>query len=96
MDTFLADVVKYLRTLGVEWNEDTFDNASERGHLELLKWAKEHQYPFNEGTCASVAENGHLELLIWAREHQYLCNEGTCVWAPLNVEVGKNTSLSLE
>ena len=33
------EVVKYLRQLNIEWDENTCSNAAMNGHLELLKWA---------------------------------------------------------
>jgi hypothetical protein len=61
------EVVKYLRKLGISWDESTCSNAAKNGHLELLKWCRANQCPWDEGTCRQAAENGHLELLKWAR-----------------------------
>ena len=44
--------------------------AAQGGHLEVLKWAREHHCRWNwMNGCASAAESGHLEVLKWAREH---------------------------
>jgi hypothetical protein len=43
--------------------------AVEGGHLEMLKWAREHHCPWDAGTCYKAAARGHLEVLKWAREH---------------------------
>ena len=43
--------------------------AAGRGHLELLKWAREHECPWNEETCARAAHCGEMEVLSWAIEH---------------------------
>ena len=37
------EVVKYLRKLGILWNEMTCSNAAKNGHLEFLKWARANQ-----------------------------------------------------
>jgi len=57
------EVVKYLRKLGISWNEDTCSNAAKNGHLELLKGCRANQCPWNKYTCCFAAQNGHLELL---------------------------------
>ena len=41
-----------------------------RGHLEILKWARENGCPWNEDTYSSAAKNGHLEVLKWLRENR--------------------------
>ena len=40
-----------------------------RGHLEVLKWARENGAPWDEWICAHAAEGGHFEVLKWAREN---------------------------
>ena len=40
-----------------------------RGHLEVLKWARENGCQWNEWTCTNAAEGGHLDVLKWAREN---------------------------
>jgi hypothetical protein len=47
----------------------TCSGAAEHGHLEVLKWAREHDCPWDEGTCVAAADNGNLEVLRWAIEH---------------------------
>ena len=51
------------------WDQSTTRSAAEHGHLEVLRWAREHGCPWNEDTCYYAARNGHLEVLQWAREH---------------------------
>jgi hypothetical protein len=53
--------------------------AAEAGHLEVLKWAREHHCPWDEFTCTceSAASNGHLETLQWVREHHCPWDSGT-------------------
>ena len=72
------EVVKYLRKLGISWNEDACSNAAKNGHLELLKWCRANQCPWDEWTCAFAAGNGHLELLKWGRANQCPWNKRTC------------------
>jgi hypothetical protein len=54
-------VVKYLRQLGLLWDEDTCESAAFSGHLELLKWARANQCPWDVKTCSFAAAYGHLE-----------------------------------
>jgi hypothetical protein len=51
--------------------------AAEGGHLEVLRWAREHDCPWDVATCAAAAEKGHLEVLRWAREHDCPWDSGT-------------------
>jgi hypothetical protein len=72
------EVVKYLREIGVSWDENTCAGAANGGHLELLKWARVNQCPWNELTCTEAACSGHLALLKWARANRCPWNEETC------------------
>jgi hypothetical protein len=78
------EVVKYLRQIGISWDEETCANAAAHGHLELLKWARTNQCPWNVKTCAEAAAGGHLELLKWARTNQCPWNVKTCTYAAMN------------
>jgi hypothetical protein len=69
------EVVKYLRTVGIEWDSDTCAYAAMNGHLELLKWARVKKCPWNASTCSMAALNGHLNLLKWARTNKCPWNE---------------------
>ncbi len=71
------EVVKYLRKLGISWDESTCSNAAKNGHLELLKWCRANQCPWDKNTCTNAAENGHLELLKWARLNGCPSDENT-------------------
>ena len=51
------DCLKWARTKGCPWNEETCRNAAMGGHLDLLKWARRNGCPWNEGTCTSAAKN---------------------------------------
>jgi len=39
------------------------------GHLAVLRWAREHDFPWGAESCARAAINGHPRVLTWAREH---------------------------
>ena len=43
--------------------------AAYGGHLEVLRWAREHGAPWDEDTCIFAAHGGHLDVLQWARKH---------------------------
>ena len=75
------EVVKYLREIGVSWDENTCAGAANGCHLELLKWARVNQCPWNELTCTEAACSGHLALLKWARANRCPWNEETCTQA---------------
>jgi len=63
------------------WDLCTTTKAASGGHLEVLRWAREHGCPWNEGTCSSAADGGHLEVLRWAREHHCPWGTNTCFFA---------------
>jgi len=75
------EVVKYLRQLGISWDERICTFAATYGHLELLIWARVNQCQWDEDTCAGAAVNGHLELLKWARANQCQWDEEICSYA---------------
>jgi hypothetical protein len=47
----------------------TCDAAAGGGHLEVLRWAREHGATWHEETCIAAARGGHLAVLQWLREH---------------------------
>jgi hypothetical protein len=53
----------------------TCETLARGGHLEVLKWAREHSCEWDEWTCARAAAGGYLEVLRWAREHGCPWNE---------------------
>ena len=54
------------------------------GHLEVLRWAWEHDAPWDKWTCTSAALGGHLEVLLWARERDCPWDKSTCEYAAMN------------
>jgi len=52
--------------------------AAHGGHLEVLRWAREHHCPWDSDTCFFAAQGGHLEVLRWAREHGCSWNGRAC------------------
>ena len=65
--------------------------AAADGHLDVLRWAREHDCPWNEDLededmdrcdcCALAAHDGHLEVLKWLRAHDCPWNENTSRFA---------------
>ena len=53
----------------IPWVALTSACAARSGHLEVLRWAREHGCPWDEGTCEAATENGHREVVQWAREN---------------------------
>jgi hypothetical protein len=54
------EVVKYLRKLGIPWDQWTCTNAAGGGHLKSLKCRRSNQCPWDEETCFEAAWKGHL------------------------------------
>ena len=61
---------------GCQWDSSTCSAAAKGGHLEVLKWARQHDCPWNSMTSKYAAQGGHLEVLKWAREHD--CHLNLC------------------
>ena len=57
----------------------TCANAAYRGDLEMLKWARDNDFPWDDYTCSSAAEGGELEALQWARKHGCPWNKNECM-----------------
>ena len=72
------EVVKHLRTVGIEWDSDTCAYAAMNGHLQLLKWARAENCPWDARTCSKAAMNGHIKLLKWARVNGCPWDDHTC------------------
>jgi hypothetical protein len=47
----------------------TCSRAAEGGHLDVLRWAREHHCPWDANTRRVAQQHEHLELLQWAVEH---------------------------
>ena len=54
---------------GCPWNEETCQNAAEKGHLECLKYAHEHGCRWDELTCGAAAYVNEIECLRYAQDH---------------------------
>ena len=57
------ETLKWLRSNGCEWKEETCSSAALEGHLEVLKWARANGCEWNEATCSSAALGGHFDIL---------------------------------
>ena len=64
------------------WNlTKTCAAIARRGHLEVLKWARQNGFPWGSSTCYKAALGGHLEVLKWARAKDCPWSTLTCVKA---------------
>jgi len=81
-EKLLYDIAERKRTNVTEKEKEELVNyAAQRGHLEVLKWARENGCPWYEKTCAYAAAGGHLEVLKWARANGCPWDERTCTHA---------------
>ena len=55
------NLLKYMRSNGYLWNENTFKYATKNGHLNIFKYLHENKCPWYKYTCEKLAEYGHLE-----------------------------------
>ena len=55
--------------------------AAQGGHLDVLRWEREHECPWNEGTCVRAGGGGHLDVLRSAREQGCTWDKELCLAA---------------
>jgi hypothetical protein len=55
--------------MGCGWNEGVCLYAAQRGHFELLKWARANGCDWDRDTCSEAARGGQLEILQWALDN---------------------------
>lgn len=60
---------------------DNTCDASKKGHLECLKYAKQHQFPFVPAARSNAAANGHLSCLQFLHENIRPCDGITILHA---------------
>ncbi len=53
-------------------------HLAQRGHLQVLKWARSQGCPWDWRTCAQAAMRGHLEVIQWARSQGCPWDSRTC------------------
>jgi hypothetical protein len=66
-------VLRWLWDNDYPWLEDEYHHdgyicarAAEGGHLEVLKWLREHEFGWNARTVYEATEAGHDDVLQWA------------------------------
>ena len=59
------EVLKWLRSEGCPWDEETCEMAAEGGHLEVLKWLRSEGCPWDAGTWDAAKESTRE----WLREN---------------------------
>ena len=50
------------------------------GHLDVLRWAREHDCPWDDMTCENAARGGQLAVLRWARALGCPWSKRNCVY----------------
>jgi hypothetical protein len=53
--------------------------AAQKGHLEVLQWARANGCPWDKETCRLAAMGGHLEVLLWLRANDCPWNKQQCM-----------------
>ena len=59
------ETLKWLRSEGCPWNEETCSGAARGGHLDVLKYARENGCPWGVGTWYAANESTRE----WLREN---------------------------
>ena len=67
------DIIEWLRSIDVEWDEDVIRGAARGGQTEIIRYLKSEGAPMNEDACQAAANNGHLEALQALREGPNPC-----------------------
>jgi len=60
-----------------DWDSFVCSNAAEKGHLDILKWARAHGCEWNADVCTAAAATGQLEVLKWLRSQSPPCSWDT-------------------
>jgi hypothetical protein len=50
-------------------NDRVCECAAFNGYLNVIKWARENNFPWDESTCDSAVMGGHLDCFIWVVEN---------------------------
>ena len=79
-----SKIVKWARSIGYPWDEDTCTTAAGCGRIEILQWARANGCPYNEDTCAAAAKAGRLDILQWLHANDWPWDEWTCMRAAEN------------
>jgi hypothetical protein len=55
---------EHLRSVGCDWNDDTCSHTVVCGHLDTLRWLREHGCPWNvRQICMRAADSGYIDIL---------------------------------
>lgn len=75
--------LQYLNDLGYDnpCNSETRQSAARYGHIHILQWCQEMDYPLDAMTCKAAAGSNRLDVLQWCRESNYPWDEETCMVA---------------
>jgi len=57
---------------------DLCNVAAANGHLAIIRWARERNYPWYESTCHAAAKHDHVSVLAWLRANGCPWNEAEC------------------
>ena len=65
------ETLKWLRTVGCPWDENTLCSAAANGFLDIIKWAIENGCPIEKSSTIFKlsAVYGHLHILKWFMQH---------------------------
>ena len=60
-------------TIEFSYTNDTINNASENGHVDILEWVhnSEYEFKYNARTISDASKNGHINVLEWFHKSDY-------------------------
>lgn len=74
------ELVKWLRSEGAQWNDNTLVSAARNGNIELLQYLFQSGCPFtNSIACAVAVTKKSLEVLQFLHQHDVPWTERTCI-----------------
>lgn len=65
------EILKFLTQIRypAKLNDYVFSAAAEKGHLHIMRWLKDNDFPWSEKTFALASENGNLDNMKWLKEN---------------------------
>ncbi len=63
-----VDILRWLLSIGVKWDENWLVIATMGGHLDVCMWAHEQGYAWTSEACKAAAHYRHTDILRWARD----------------------------
>ena len=71
------EILQWALDNGCRWG-DTCAEAASGGHLDILQWLHDNEFPLNKKVCSRAALSGHLEIIKWAYNNDCSWSTDVC------------------